>query len=980
MTSVQERLQINRTPLDKWSVREQLCLASAVACSGDQNWMSVSRTLKIVCGSTKDALQTRPADWFSQKNCAVQYGHLLEEVETPKRKKRSSESSVSSSPATVEPPTEAILRRLTEERMQEIKVELRREQEEYAKLYAEIKAIQNGQVSDDQLVQMWKEIEKEQEMHRIEEMKLENQLRERELKKQELQRSWRTGTNPHSSSSSTNSLKSSTDTTAVDMDVEEIIGSGKTIIQSSNNTPSGQAPTGTSPLLSSLLKSPTTTTPTTNIVTSSPSVRNTAPTITTLLTGGSIPNQNQPALIPSHDEAVQLLTRPISGPPLDSIPTQGSAAQNLLSPSQSAPTLSMLLEKNKNNTGIAGETKTVDLANSTNNTTPGDSNNESVPMDIEEDLTATKIEENASDAAGGEDDTDPNEEQQLLEVFKNIGNIEELDIDVSDVIDEEVDFLKGVDEETPLDENIDLEQKLDDNYTNLAEDIKLLDNENVNNENPVEEEKEKSTVDIKLESSNKVEIISSDDSNDNIPLAAVASLESSKDRLNMNESSNEDNFLKDQVESAILKNEQEREETANENNSNNKTDIKQELTEEQKSEKCKTETLESENDTKKKSLVELNETNDDVFVAPLVEDNKQEVSPLKSEKDEPKGENKPQQDENDIKVELKEENEMNVDPSSSPEAENNEQNTSNSLTTESPQDHNESLVMPKIQPPPSISIADTDENSSSTDISVQTRKDEKHSTSSSNRGHRKSPHETKTDDEMPNPSLPHMATPHSGNLTPRPTALRKLRDRDRSESPMIDDDATTHSDHSTTNHRSRRRYSSTPVIDSIPNSPASSDRDERELRASKKSLLSIYNVLYASKYSATLQRVLNDELSSSTHKLEDICLRPIDFVTIKKNIETGLIRTVYELQRDILLMCQNALMITKSSSTTFKTILQFQQECQNIREFMANGCEPSHKLEREARDTKSNSSTSSSTGGGGTSKGRSGSRKSLRLS
>lgn len=284
--------------------------------------------------------------------------------------------------------------------------------------------------------------------------------------------------------------------------------------------------------------------------------------------------------------------------------------------------------------------------------------------------------------------------------------------------------------------------------------------------------------------------------------------------------------------------------------------------------------------------------------------------------------------------------------------------------------------MPKIQPPPSISIADTDENSSSTDISVQTRKDEKHT-----RGQRKSPHETKTDDEMPNPSIQQMATPTissaSGNLTPRPTALRKLRDRDRSESPMIDDDATTHSDHSTTNQRIRRRYSSTPVIDSIPNSPASSDRDERDLKTSKKSLLSIFNVLFSSKYSATFQRLLSDE--SAAQKLDEICLRSIDFLTIKKNIETGIIRSVYELQKDILLMCQNALMITKTSSATFRTILQFQQECQNIREFMSNGCELGHKLERETRDTKSNSSTSSSTVGG-TIKGRSGSRKSLRLS
>lgn len=496
---------------------------------------------------------------------------------------------------------------------------------------------------------MWKELEKEQEMQRIEEMKLENQLREREQKKQELQRSWRTGTTPHSSSSSTNSLKSSTDTTAVDMDVEEIIGSGKTIIQNSNNTVQQQS--GTSPLLSSLLKSPTTGTPTTNIVPSSPSVRNTAPTITTLLTGGSIPNQNQPALIPSHDEAVQLLTRPISGPPLDSIPTPAAVAQNLLSPSQSAPTLSMLLEKNKTGSAqLTGEAKNIDT--NTSNTNVNDSNNEAVPMDIEEDLTATKIEANPTEQSNADiDDTDPNEEQQLLEVFKNIGNIDELDIDVSDVIDEEVDFLKGVDEETPLDDNIDLEQKLDENFTDLAEDIKLLDAE-ATTETAVKGEQEK-TTEAKTENvDNKVEIISSDDSNDNIPLAAVASLESSKERLNLNESSNEDHFLKDQVESAILKNEQDPVETANESLTNNSVTIKQEMLDDQ--DKLAGESNEN---NKKSTGGDSVEKKDDVFVAPLPEDSKQEMV-LKTEKEEVK-EEKQQQGEKDIKMEIKEENEMN---------------------------------------------------------------------------------------------------------------------------------------------------------------------------------------------------------------------------------------------------------------------------------------------------------------------------------
>lgn len=69
--------------MDEWNTHEQLCLASAVACSGDQNWMSVSRALKGIVSS----YNSRPVDWFLSKSCATQYGKLLESCETPKRKK-----------------------------------------------------------------------------------------------------------------------------------------------------------------------------------------------------------------------------------------------------------------------------------------------------------------------------------------------------------------------------------------------------------------------------------------------------------------------------------------------------------------------------------------------------------------------------------------------------------------------------------------------------------------------------------------------------------------------------------------------------------------------------------------------------------------------------------------------------------------------------------------------------------------------------
>lgn len=51
----------------------------------------------------------RPPDWYSQKQCAVQYNSLLSNVGTPKRKKRSEKGI-----ETVDTPGESIVRKLTQ--------------------------------------------------------------------------------------------------------------------------------------------------------------------------------------------------------------------------------------------------------------------------------------------------------------------------------------------------------------------------------------------------------------------------------------------------------------------------------------------------------------------------------------------------------------------------------------------------------------------------------------------------------------------------------------------------------------------------------------------------------------------------------------------------------------------------------------------------------------------------------------------------
>uniref|UniRef100_A0A3Q2XH31 Bromodomain-containing protein 8 n=1 Tax=Hippocampus comes TaxID=109280 RepID=A0A3Q2XH31_HIPCM len=112
--------------------------------SGDQNWVSVSRAIKPF------SEPGRPPDWFSQKHCASQYSELLEATEAPKRK-RGEKGEV------VETIEDVIVRRLTTERIEELKKLLRNTQEQYRKLKKEVDLIQTGHM-DPQLKEQWAEI------------------------------------------------------------------------------------------------------------------------------------------------------------------------------------------------------------------------------------------------------------------------------------------------------------------------------------------------------------------------------------------------------------------------------------------------------------------------------------------------------------------------------------------------------------------------------------------------------------------------------------------------------------------------------------------------------------------------------------------------------------------------------------------------------------------------------------------------------
>ncbi|CAB1421276.1 unnamed protein product [Pleuronectes platessa] len=131
-------------PTEPWSVREKLCLATSVMKSGHQNWVSVSRAIKPF------AEPGRPPDWFSQKHCASKYSELLEATDAPKRK-RGEKGEV------VETVEDVIVRRLTTDRIDELKKRIKETQDKHRKLKREAELIKAGHL-DSKLEELWEGI------------------------------------------------------------------------------------------------------------------------------------------------------------------------------------------------------------------------------------------------------------------------------------------------------------------------------------------------------------------------------------------------------------------------------------------------------------------------------------------------------------------------------------------------------------------------------------------------------------------------------------------------------------------------------------------------------------------------------------------------------------------------------------------------------------------------------------------------------
>lgn len=150
----------------------------------------------------------------------------------------------------------------------------------------------------------------------------------------------------------------------------------------------------------------------------------------------------------------------------------------------------------------------------------------------------------------------------------------------------------------------------------------------------------------------------------------------------------------------------------------------------------------------------------------------------------------------------------------------------------------------------------------------------------------------------------------------------KGSDVERSESPWTEEESEL-----VLSSRTKRRYS-TPATpsDSVPNSPASSlagFEDDREYRAWKKSVMLVYNRLATHKYASLFLRPITDDQAPGYH---NIIHEPKDLQTLRRNIDSGQIKTTQEFIRYVLLMFQNAIMFNKTNNYVYNMAREMQNE------------------------------------------------------
>lgn len=119
------------------------------------------------------------------------------------------------------------------------------------------------------------------------------------------------------------------------------------------------------------------------------------------------------------------------------------------------------------------------------------------------------------------------------------------------------------------------------------------------------------------------------------------------------------------------------------------------------------------------------------------------------------------------------------------------------------------------------------------------------------------------------------------------------------------------------------------ILDSCPSSPAlshSSDLDPDAAatwKAWRKSIMILWKQVASHRYASLFLQPVTDEIAPN---YSTTVYRSVDLSTMKKNIESGQIRTTAEFRRDLMLMFQNAIMYNYREHDVYKMTMEMQSD------------------------------------------------------
>ncbi|XP_034945202.1 bromodomain-containing protein 8 isoform X2 [Chelonus insularis] len=951
MASVQDRLKIRRENVAAWSTREQLCLASSVLKSGDQNWIAVSRSLRPF--AEKDVL--RPADWFSQKSCAIQYALLLENADTPKRKKRESGETTG----------ESIVKRLTQERIAELGQILTLQRDEYKQLKSDLNLLKSGPINDDKLQKMWLAIEQE-EREQEQKAKTHSVWSIKRPHKQETL-SQATPTTPKK----INDNNESQETIETPMEVDD-----------DKKTQRGQ-----STLLTTLLKSPS---PTTQIQNTTSTAQVTSPTIASLLGSSSkiiTTSQTTTNVTPQLHQLVSCAMstgtseRPSAGAPtlsmLLALPANLSKVQSTAETSE-LPEAESMVQIIDHIDGVIGKDKIADVIDKDEiNEIIGDieelikeeitrspqTTEASTPVVIE---TLPLLPEKTIEPEQPESESidepvslpnSPESEMAIEEIDHSTSNIAEIIGTAIEPVETKSDvpitsendlFTEDKSEE---DQSVEIEIKTEEK--NIATSIESVSDstevkevdekveEKIIESEDTEEISEVQLKDVETQES-KIEVVVPEENDEKVvekkeiiekeEQTFIEEHDESDDILLKLDESDENKKAEEISISLDKEDVVENKEQVQEANEENKgcildaIDMKNEETEGPKIEKM----LEVEEQTiEKKSVPEPIEI---LEIPQSKEEEREEKEEVLLDTEKPVEESKMIIEENETVTEIVEEK---IEESKEEVTEVIE-DVKTEVTKIEEKNNEEPESAPAVSEVSDVKEDSTEKAQEVTEVKVEIENNTE---------------ENETKNEEAAPLKEEIIEEKSGEAEEVQEEMKEIKEEKiqkemeveekveetekkkepeevemKKEETNTTEDADAEEEESSLTKlsgRAMKTYSKkyNVAVDSEPETESSEGAD---YRAWKKAVMVVYNRLATHKYASAFLRPITEDQAPGYHS---VIFRPMDLSTIKKNIDNGTIRSTMQFQRDVMLMFQNAIMYNKHDTFVYQMTMTMQEEC-----------------------------------------------------